>query len=84
MPKRKDENEIAFDALQQLIRRDAERDGIPQEDIPVPEKVPYRVKAGRKGGKTRAEKLTVKQRKEISQKASKARWSKLKKESPQN
>lgn len=72
MPKRKNENEIAFDALQQIIRWDAKRDGIPQDDIPEPEKVPYRINAGSKGGKTRAEKLTVKQRKEISQKAARA------------
>jgi hypothetical protein len=88
MPKRKDENEIAFDALQQILRRDALRDGIPQENIPAPEKVPYRVEAGRKGGlkggNARAEKLTMKQRKEISQKALKAKRSKLKKESHQN
>jgi hypothetical protein len=37
---------------------------------------------GLKGGKARAEKLTVKQRKEIAQKAALTRWSKVKKESP--
>jgi hypothetical protein len=31
---------------------------------------------GRKGGKARAEKLTPEQRKEIAQKAAKARWNK--------
>jgi hypothetical protein len=51
MPKRKDENETAFDTLQEILRRDAERDGIPQPPKPEPEKVSYRVKAGRKGGK---------------------------------
>jgi hypothetical protein len=80
MPKRKDENELAFDALQELIRRDAERDGIPQETPPVPEKVPYRVKAGRlggiKGGKSRSSKLTAERRSEIAKKAAKARWEK--------
>jgi len=80
MPKRKDENEIAFDALQQLLRRDAERDGIPQEDIPAPEKVPYRAKAGRKGGiisgKTRNAKISARKRKEIAKKAASARWHK--------
>ena len=81
MPKRKDENEIAFDALQQLIRRDAERDGIPQNDIPAPEKVPYRVDAGHKGGKARSEKLTVKQRSEIAKKAAISRWNKNKNQS---
>jgi hypothetical protein len=78
MPKRKDENEIAFDALQQIIRRDAERDGIPQDDIPAPEKVPYRVEAGRKGGliggKVRAEKLSARKRKKIAENAAEMRW----------
>ena len=50
MPNKKDENEIAFDALQQILRRDAIRDGIPQEPISEPEKVVYRAKAGSKGG----------------------------------
>jgi hypothetical protein len=76
MPKRKDENEIAFDALQQLIRRDAERDGIPQEDIPKPEKVLCRVEAGSKGGKARAEKLSARKRKKIAENAAAARWKK--------
>lgn len=79
MPKRKDENEIAFDTLQQLLKRDAERDGIPQEDISAPEKVPYRVIAGRKGGlaggRARAGKLSARKRKEIAKKAAKSRWS---------
>jgi hypothetical protein len=80
MPKRKDENEIAFDALQQLLRRDAERDGIPQGECIHEPKAPYRVKAGRKGGlkggKVRAEILSAKKRKSIAQKAATARWSK--------
>ena len=62
MPKRKDENEIAFSGLQDLIRRDAERDGLPVEPTPKPEKVPSAVRAGRlgglKGGKARAANLT--------------------------
>jgi hypothetical protein len=80
MPKRKDENETAFDALQQIIRRDAVRDGIPQEPTPEPEKIPYRVEAGRKGGlrsgPARKEKLSAKKRKDIAQKAALSRWSK--------
>jgi hypothetical protein len=82
MPKRKDENEIAFDVLQEIMRRDAARDGVTQEPPHEPEKVPYRVEAGRKGGlkggKTRAAKLGVKQRKEIAKKAAHTRWNKLK------
>ena len=80
MAKRKDENEIAFSGLQDIIRRDAERDGIPQEPIPPPEKVSSAVRAGRlgglKGGKARASMLTPKKRKQLAKKAAKARWSK--------
>jgi hypothetical protein len=78
MPKRKDENETAFDALQEVLRRDAKRDGIPQKLIPEPEKISYRIKAGRKGGLkgglARAKKLSVKKRKEIARKAAATRW----------
>ncbi len=83
MPKRKDENEIAFDALQQILSRDAKRNGIPQEPIPEPEKISYRVKAGHKGGlkggPARAKKLSAKKRKEIALGAASARWAKNKK-----
>jgi len=83
MPKKKkDESEIAFDTLQELLRRDAKRNGIPQEPIPEPEKISYRVEAGRKGGlkggKMRAAKLTAKRRKEIAKKAASSRWTKAK------
>ena len=78
MPKRKDENETAFSGLQELLRRDAERDGIPQEPLPLPEKVASAVKAGRlggkKGGPARAAKLTPRKRSQIAKKAAKARW----------
>lgn len=81
MPKRKDENETAFGALQEILRRDAKRDGIPQQPIPKPKKVSYRVEAGRKGGlkggKARAKKLSAQKRKQIAQKGAKARWSKI-------
>ena len=80
MPRRRDENETAFDTLQQILRRDAERDGIPQKPLPEPEKVSYRVKAGRKGGKiggkVRAKKLSAKRRKNIARKAARTRWEK--------
>lgn len=80
MPKRKDENEIAFTGLQEILRRDSERDGIPQEPAPKPEKVPSAVRAGRlgglKGGKARAKALTARKRKQIAKKAAKARWGK--------
>lgn len=78
MPKRRDGNETAFDGLQEILRRDAERDGIPQEPTSKPEKVPSAVRAGRlgglKGGKARAKSLTPRKRKQIAKKAAKARW----------
>ena len=71
MPKRRDENEIAFDALQEILRRDAQRDGLPLEPKPKPEKVPSAVRAGRlgglRGGKIRAAKLTAKKQKRALQ-----------------
>ena len=78
MPKRKDENETAFDALQELLRKDAERDGIPQEPILKPKKVAYRVEAGRKGGMKggKSKEVVGKQKKKITQKAAEARWRK--------
>ncbi|MEE8423954.1 MAG: hypothetical protein V3S49_05380 [Thermodesulfobacteriota bacterium] len=52
----------------------------PTKETPPPEKNPAAVALGRlgglKGGKARAEKLSAKKRKEIAQKAAKARWSK--------
>ena len=86
MPKKKDENESAFSALQEIIARDAERDGIPRPPTKPQEKVPYRVKAGRKGGKAggaaRAQKLSAKKRKEIASKAAKTRWTKNRWQAP--
>lgn len=78
MPKKLDENESAFNALQEMISRDAERDGIPRPPSSPPEKLSYRVKAGRKGGKrggeARSAKLSPKKRSQIAKKAAKARW----------
>ena len=78
MPKRKDENEIAYHGLQELIRRDAERDEIPQDPPSHPVKVPTAVKAGRlggkKGGPARAAKLSPKKRSQIAKKAATVRW----------
>ncbi|UVT22575.1 MAG: histone H1 [Nitrospira sp.] len=78
MPKKKDENESAYSALQELIARDAERDGTPRPLAGPPEKLSYRVKAGRKGGKkggkARAEKLSATAKTKIAKKAAKARW----------
>jgi len=78
MPKKKDENETAFSALKEIIRRDAERDGCPQSPNPEPEKDASRVEAGRrgglKGGPARKKKLSAEERKEIARKAARARW----------
>jgi hypothetical protein len=40
MSKKKDENETTFDALQEILRRDALRDGIPQEPPLNQKKIP--------------------------------------------
>ncbi len=78
MPRKRDESETAFDTLQEILRRDAARDGIPQPAKPKPEKMAVRVKAGRKGGlkggKARAKKLSAKKRAEIARVAAKTRW----------
>jgi len=65
--KRKDINEIASSILEDIVS--ASEDG----------KYPHAVILGRRGGlkgsKARAEKLTSEQRKEITRKATQARWS---------
>jgi hypothetical protein len=80
MPKRRDESQVAFDGLQELIRRDAKRDGIELPPEPEPKKVESAVRAGRKGGlkggKARAAKLTPRKRREIAKKAALSRWHK--------
>jgi hypothetical protein len=87
MPKRSskpDENEMAFDGLQELLRRDEARDkgqpiDAPAEDT-IPEKNPAAVALGRlgglKGGKARAAKLSATKRRQIAKKAANARWAK--------
>lgn len=70
--KRKDINELAFDIVQKAINENT-------EDNPS-DKNPAAVALGRlgglKGGPARAKKLTKEKRKEIAQKAAKARWNK--------
>ena len=82
MAKRRDENQTAFDGLQEILRRDAERDGITLPPEPPEEKNPAKVVAGRKGGlkggKARAATLAPRKRKQIAKKAALARWSKAK------
>ena len=78
MARKKDENQTAFSTLEELLRRDAVRDGIRIPSIPPEEKDSKAVAAGKlgglKGGKARAESLSAKKRKEIAKKAAKARW----------
>ena len=80
MPKRKDENETAFATLQELIRRDAIRDGLEPEPVEEPTKDPKRQAAGRLGGKqsgiARATKISPRKRKQIAKKAARTRWQK--------
>jgi hypothetical protein len=79
MPKKKDENETAFHGLQEILRRDAERDGIELPPEPPEQKNPAKVAAGRKGGlkggKARAATLTPRKRAQIAKKAANSRWS---------
>lgn len=82
MARKKDENQTAFSTLEELLRRDAERDGIPVSPIPPEEKDPKAVKAGKlggvKGGKARAKRLSERRRRGIAKKAANARWQKTK------
>ncbi|HUU40874.1 MAG TPA: hypothetical protein VMW42_08035 [Desulfatiglandales bacterium] len=68
--KEQDVNELAYSIVQQ-----ATEENPPKESS---SKNPHAVALGRlgglKGGKARAKKLTKNQRKEIAQKAAKARW----------
>jgi hypothetical protein len=78
MARKKDENQTAFSTLEELLRRDAVRDGLPIKPILPEEKDPKAVAAGKlggqRGGKARAEALSAKKRKEIAKKAAEARW----------
>jgi hypothetical protein len=78
MPKKKDENETAFHGLQEILRRDAQRDGITLPPEPPEEKNPAKVAAGRKGGlkggRARAVKLSDRKLKKIAKKAATTRW----------
>lgn len=74
---------MAFDGLQELLRRDEARDKGEPIDKPSesePAKNPHAVALGRmgglKGGKARAEKLSPRKRKAIAKKAATARWKK--------
>jgi len=81
MPKRSrkksdDINEIAKSIVDQATQESTDKE--PSEE--KPKKNPAAVELGRlgglKGGKARAKKLSAKRRKEIAEKAAKARWGK--------
>lgn len=69
--KKKDINILASEIVKEATK---------EQESNLQGKNPYAVALGRlggkKGGKARAEKLTPEQRREIAQKAAKARWSK--------
>lgn len=73
MPKRKDENQTDFSTLQELMRRDAERNCVDYKPVDPTIKSPAAVKAGQlhghKGGQARAARLTPRKRKAIAKKA---------------
>ncbi len=73
-PDEDDPNVIAFDVVQQATAED--------EPETIPAKNPAAVALGRlgglKGGKARAEALSPERKREIAQKAARARWSKEK------
>jgi hypothetical protein len=52
MPRKRDENETAFDTLQEILRPDAERDGEPVPPKHQPEKWPSELKPGARAGKS--------------------------------
>ena len=78
MARKKDENQTAFSSLEELMRRDAVRDGLDVPPIPPEEKDPKAVKARRLGGlkgvKARAKALSSRKREEIAKKAARVRW----------
>lgn len=80
MPRKREQSETAFDTLQELLRRNAEKEGKLPEPKSEPDKLTARVKAGRKegkkGGKTRAKKLPLAERAAIAKRAARARWQK--------
>jgi hypothetical protein len=75
MARRKDENQTAFSALEELIRRDDIRDGIEVPPIQPEEKDEKAARAGSKGGKMRSKSLSAKKRIAIARSAAKTRWS---------
>lgn len=71
LPRVADENILAKHIVDSII--DGFDEESPQKDAAA---VKLGQKGGQKGGKARADKLTSEERREIAQKAAKARWSK--------
>ncbi len=75
MARRKDENQTAFFSLQELLKRDAERNGL--SVVSATEKKDEKaVRAGKRGGKIRARNVSARRRHEIAKKAAQKRWAK--------
>lgn len=70
---RKDFTQIAFGVVQE-----ATGDAPPEEEVDAKKKAAIESgrKGGKKGGASRAKKLTAQERSEIARKAAEARWSK--------
>lgn len=80
MVRKKSEHDFSINAFRIVKQATQDSESIEVESIQIEGKNPNAVALGRlgglKGGKARAEKLTPEQRKEIAQKAAKARWQK--------
>ncbi len=81
MKKQKRPRDINVRAASTVALATGEAVESPSEAQPVPETTPEErhsaaVTLGRKGGQSRAKRLTPEQRKEIAEKAAKARWGK--------
>lgn len=76
--RKKSEHDFAVNAFRIVQEATGQQETKPEKPLSTEGKNPNAVALGRlgglKGGKARAEKLTPKQRKEIAQKAAKARW----------
>jgi hypothetical protein len=77
----KDPNKLALEIVRLSTEEPGEPEQLTKTDIPKRSPISEYLaeigrKGGLKGGKARAEKLSAKKRKEIAQKAAKARWDK--------
>ena len=74
--KKEDLNVRAFNIAQEATEEQLQKDPIKKPSDKNPHAVALGRLGGLKGGKSRASKLTPEQRKEIAQKAARARWGK--------